>query len=57
MEYIDFEAQKEELEEKIRDIHRTMNTLEDTLVALDEEACKTIEVLHQLQYNYYGEDN
>ena len=57
MDYVDFETQKEELEEKIRAIYRSMTTLEDTLVTLDEEACKAIEALHQLQYNYYGEDN
>lgn len=57
MDYVDFETQKEELEEKIKAIYRTMTTLEDTLVTLDEEACKAIETLHQLQYDYYGEDN
>ena len=57
MEYEDYETQKEELEEKIKAIYRSMTTLEDTLVTLDEEACKTIEALHQLEYNYYGEDN
>jgi hypothetical protein len=57
MDYVDFETQKEELEEKIKTIYRSMTTLEDTLVTLDEEACKAIEALHQLEYNYYGEDN
>jgi hypothetical protein len=57
MEYGDYETQKEQLEEKIKAIYRSMTTLEDTLVTLDEEACKTIEALHQLEYNYYGEDN
>ena len=56
MDYVDFETQKEEIEEKIKAIHRSMNTLEDTLVTLDEEACKAIEALHQLDHNYYGED-
>jgi hypothetical protein len=57
MDYADFETQEEALQEKIKAIYRSMTTLEDTLVTLDEEACKAIETLHQLQYNYYGDSN
>ncbi len=57
MNYEDFNIKEQELQDKIKAIHKTMNTIEATLVSLDEEADKVIEELHLLQHNYYGDES
>lgn len=54
MEYELFLIKEEELQDKIKAIHKSISTMESTIVALDEEASKAIEELYDLQNSYYG---
>ena len=51
-----FKETEGQLIDKINAIHKSQATLESTLIDLDMEADTAIEQLHELQRNYYGED-
>lgn len=56
LSYDDFTAKEFSLQEKVKEIHKMINSLEVAAVELDQEASVLIEELHQLQDGYYGSE-